>query len=318
MKGQTHNHVAYPAARAKKAPLLVLGERRSDAELKRTLDRFVARADRPFLAQSDPVDLVRRYRDPHDQEVAGIFVAMLAYGRVASIKAKADALLLLLGPSPADAIDRRRSDRALRGFVHRFQRGDDLPRFARAVAHTRRRHGSLAAAFGSLTRAEEPDYTLAMGRFIELLTSSLRRPWSGGLRFLFPQPASGGAAKRLCLYLRWMIRPEDGIDLGAWQALSPGLEPSKLIIPLDTHIERIGRYLGLTDRKTNDLKTAVEITASLRRLSPNDPLRYDIALCHLGISGRCPRRRDVAACAECPIRAACRLGEEPAAWPYSR
>jgi uncharacterized protein (TIGR02757 family) len=139
-----------------------------------------------------------------------------------------------------------------------------------------------------------------------------------GLRFLLPGSSEDGqgAIKRVALYLRWMIRPRDGVDLGAFRAFEPALTPAKLIIPLDTHIERIGRYLGLTDRKTGGLRTATEITAALARLCPEDPLVYDLALCHLGISGRCPKKRDVKICADCQIRSVCRLGETPRGWRY--
>jgi uncharacterized protein (TIGR02757 family) len=267
------------------------------------------------LAKSDPVDLVRRYDDPHDQEVGGLVVAMLAYGRVASIKEKAARALSALGRHPARAVDLGDIG-ALEGFVHRFQKGDDLIRFLRAIAAVRREHGSLARAFALGVDPGEAHYGMAMGRFIDRLTVEAGRPLTYGLRFLLPNAGAGGAAKRLCLYLRWMIRPKDEIDLGAWTELAPGLDPAKLIIPLDTHIERIGRYLGLTERKSGDLKTAIDITDALRRLSPADPLVYDIALCHLGISGRCPRKRDVEICAECPIREVCRLGREPKRWPY--
>jgi uncharacterized protein (TIGR02757 family) len=295
---------------------VLFGPRRSDAELKAALDRFVRAADREALVKGDPVDLVRRYRDPHDQEVAGLIVAMLAYGRVASIKAKADKALELIGPHPARAVDRGRAAEALSGFVHRFQRGQDLPRFVAAIACVRREAGSLGHAFAACCDPAEPHYGAAMGRFVGRLTRAIDGRIGRGLRFLLPQPAGGGAAKRLCLYLRWMIRPDDGIDLGAWTHLADGLDPAKLLIPLDTHIERIGRYLGLTDRRASDLRTAVSITEALKNLRPEDPLYYDIALCHLGISGRCPRKRQIAICAECPIRTVCRLGREPRGWPY--
>jgi uncharacterized protein (TIGR02757 family) len=261
------------------------------------------------------VDLVRRYGDPHDQEVAGLLVAMLAYGRVASIKAKAEQALAALGAHPARAVDTGVGVERLRGFVHRFQRGDDVVRFLRAVAAVRRDHGSLGHAFAHCVNTKDPHYGPAMARFVALLARGVRGRITYGLRFLLPSVESG-AAKRLCLYLRWMIRAEDEIDLGAWRALGVALDPGKLIIPLDTHIERIGRYLGLTERRTGDLKTAIEITDALKRLRPSDPLVYDIALCHLGISGRCPRKRDVELCADCQIRSVCRLGEEPKRWPY--
>jgi hypothetical protein len=116
-----------------------------------------------------------------------------------------------------------------------------------------------------------------------------------------------------------MIRPRGASDLGSWQALAPGeLDPGKLIIPLDTHIERIGRYIGLTDRKSSGMKTARSITESLRRLRPEDPLAYDLALCHLGIGGSCPRKRDLTKCEGCPIRSLCRLGKTPKGWEPNR
>jgi len=292
-----------------------LGPALDDGALRAVLDRFVASVDAAALAAADPVALVRAYRDPHDVEVAGLVVAALAYGRVASIRAKAGALLERLGPSPAEAVDSGRAEKAARGFVYRFQRGQDLPRFLAAIAALRRAKGSLGAVFLAGDETPALDYGEALDRFAgALLAEGPRRP-SAGFRFLVPRAgATGGAAKRLCLYLRWMIRPFGPQDLGAWRALAPGVDASRLIIPLDTHIHRIARYIGLTDRRSGGLVTAREITSRLRRLRPEDPLVYDLALCHLGIAGDCPRRRDVRKCAACPIRAACRLGPTPPGW----
>lgn len=293
---------------------LVLGPAKPNRVLKASLDRFVASSDPAALVAQDPVMLVRRYEDPHDQEVAGLLVAALAYGRASVIQRSAARALEALGSSPARTVDRG-GGAALSGFVYRFQRGEDLPRFLGAIASVRRAHGSLGAAFASLTDREDADYAGAMDRWILELRAAAGGPPSRGLAFLLPRVGKSGAAKRLCLYLRWMIRPRGAVDLGAWQALVPGgLDPSRLIIPLDTHIERIGRYIGLTDRKRGGLDTAREITARLKKLRPADPLAYDLALCHLGISGRCPSKRDLVRCADCPIRRICRLGVEPEGW----
>lgn len=307
----------YPAEReSHKRPSekIVFGPRGSDSAVRWALDRFVEQADRAALVREDPVELVRAFADPHDQEVAGLLVAMLAYGRVASIKEKARRALEALGPHPARAIERGRLDGLLATFVHRFQRAEDVERFLAALGRVRKKHGTLGAAFLAGSRPDEPTYAEAMGRFVRVLAAEIEGPMTPGLRFLFPTTAGGGAAKRLCLYLRWMIRAEDGVDLGTWQRLAPGVDPARLIVPLDTHVGRIGRYVGLTDRASGDLKTAAEITGALRRFAPEDPLRYDLALCHLGISGRCPRRRDPVRCAGCPIRAVCRLGPKPRGW----
>ena len=103
----------------------------------------------------------------------------------------------------------------------------------------------------------------------------------GFLQF-FPSPEKGSACKRMNLFLRWMIRDKD-IDFGIWK----GIPKNKLVIPLDTHIARISRCLGFTGRKANNWKTAVEITDALKKLDPEDPLKYDFAMCHYGIAGLC-------------------------------
>ncbi len=292
---------------------LVLGAPKRDAQLRRHLDRFLADVDPAVVAANDPVSLVRPYSDPHDREVAGFLVAMLAYGRVASIIATARRALDALGPHPAKAVDGGRRAKKLDGFVYRFQKNDDLVRFLTAVKRVRKKFGSLGAAFVA-NDGLGTDYADTMARFVDELLAAVDGPPSNGLKFLLPNPARGGAAKRLCLYLRWMVRPDDGADLGTWRELAPGVDTSRLVIPLDTHIARIGRYLGLTDRATDNLITAREITSVLRRLRPGDPLAYDLALCHLGIGGQCPRQRDVVLCRACPIRAVCRLGPEPKGW----
>ncbi|HET7826134.1 MAG TPA: DUF2400 family protein, partial [Anaeromyxobacter sp.] len=123
-----------------------------------------------------------------------------------------------------------------------------------------------------------------------------------GLRHLLPDAAGPGASKRWNLFLRWMVRGPDAVDLGAWSGLVPR---SALVVPLDTHVHRVSRCLGLTRRRDASWRTAEEITAALRRLDPEDPVRYDFALCHLGMSGACPARRDRALCAACPLSPAC-------------
>ena len=124
------------------------------------------------------------------------------------------------------------------------------------------------------------------------------------LRFLLSSPEAGSACKRMLLYLRWMIRPADGLDTGLW---ADGIPASKLLIPLDTHTFRISRYLGLTARRAGDWKAAVEVTEALKRFDPADPVRYDFALCRLGILDLCPARRDERKCRPCDLYDVCRL-----------
>jgi uncharacterized protein (TIGR02757 family) len=126
-----------------------------------------------------------------------------------------------------------------------------------------------------------------------------RRRARPGVCHFFPRPSGGSACKRLNLFLRWMVR-QDAVDLGVWTRVPA----SKLVVPLDTHVIRLGRCLRLTTRATPGWKMAAEITAALRRLSPDDPVRYDFSLCHIGMAGMCgygtPRgNRD------CPLKGIC-------------
>lgn len=249
----------------------------------------------------DPVGFVHRYPDPGDQEVVALLAALLAFGHVTVIRRAVANVLERLGPGPAARIDgaslpelRKRLD----GFVHRVWRGDDVAALLANAARLRREDGSLGAALAR-RRAAAESFLDAVAHFAD----ALRGPRPGrGLAHLVPDPRKGSASKRLFLYLRWMIRRADGVDLGTFAAL----DPAELIVPVDTHVQRIARNLRLTERKDASLATAREITDALRRIDPADPVRFDFALCHLGISKDCPSRRDETKCARCVVRAVCR------------
>jgi hypothetical protein len=137
----------------------------------------------------------------------------------------------------------------------------------------------------------------------------LRGRGGRGLRHLLPDAAGPGAAKRWNLYLRWMVRGPDTVDLGAW----PGVPRAALLMPLDTHIHRVARRLGLTSRADAGWRTAEEITAALRLVDAADPVRHDFALCHLGMCGACPPRLTPTHCAACPLLSACPTASAAAA-----
>ena len=126
---------------------------------------------------------------------------------------------------------------------------------------------------------------------------------SRSLRFLLPRPADGSACKRPLLFLRWVVRRDDGVDLGLWR--HP--DPAQLVVPLDTHVLRIAYWVGLTDRHDASWRTAVDVTESLRVIDPRDPVRFDFALAHLGISKACRKEPVRRLCAQCPLRSYCRV-----------
>ena len=282
--------------------------------LKEKLDALARKFDGAFV-ETDPVKFVHRYEDPRDQEIAGLVSAAFAYGSVVLIFRAVERILGEMGPSPRAFLeqwDPARDAARYRGFRHRFHGAKDVALFLSLVAQAIRRHGSLRALFAKGVDAGATDAGPALARFVEEILAGDARPFfrSGRVaqrspvRYLLSSPEDGSACKRMLLYLRWMLRPADGVDLGTWAGVMP---PSKLLIPLDTHTFRITRYLGLTARSSGDWRAAQEVTAALKRLDPADPVRYDFALCRLGILDLCPAKRDETKCVPCDLYDVCRL-----------
>lgn len=255
---------------------------------------------------SDPLLFPHRYEGPDDREVAAFLASSLAFGRVASINASLERLFAALGPHPASALRKDAGERAdLDGFVHRWVDAGSLRPFLRAVGTALRREGSLGALFASGDEGEA-DTVPALDRFFSVLrerTGVSPGRWSRGLRFLLPSPAAGGACKRAHLFLRWTVRTGD-VDLGLWTG--GRFSPARLLLPMDTHVHRISRYLGLTARPTADLRAAREATAWLSKIDPLDPVRFDWSLSRLGILAECVRDPRRSACGDCAVRPVCR------------
>jgi uncharacterized protein (TIGR02757 family) len=194
------------------------------------------------------------------------------------------------------------------GFKHRFNDGRDLVALLWAIRRMTEDAGSVNAFFLRHHDPAAQDVTGALDAFTSAVLALDYRPVFGSrgapadsrFPFLFPAPSAGSACKRLCMFLRWVVRPADGIDLGIWQ----GVSPAQLLIPVDTHISRISTYLGFTGRTSADWRMAREITAALRRLDPDDPVKYDFSLAHLGISEGCSGT-DLLRCRTCGIGEVC-------------
>ncbi len=269
------------------------------------LDALVATHDVAQNLAADPLGFVHRAA-PEDREVVALLAATLAFGNVKAIRASIARVLSALGESPAATIDRE--DEAalaarLTGFVHRVYKGPDVARMLANAGALRRAHGTLGAFFAARYR-EQGDLREALAQLADGLrgpTPIARRAASRGLAHLVPDPRKGSASKRLLLWLRWMVRPADGVDLGLWD-----VPAAALVVPVDTHVHRIAQNLGLTRRRDASWRTAEEITAALRRFDAKDPVKYDFAICHLGVSRSCPSRRDPAKCGACVVRDACR------------
>jgi len=254
------------------------------------------------------MEFPRSFVNPADQEIVGLIAATLAYGRVQSIRGAIRQVLAALGPTPARALESGAHLRPefLREFQYRWTRQEDLVGLCEGMRSIRAESGSMGdalATYFSNAGSLQDGLVRWVGRIREGAAGVA--PPTRGLRFLLSDPAGAGASKRLHLYLRWMVRPDDGIDLGTW---SRQIAPAELTLPLDTHWVRIARRMGLTRRKAADRKTALEITRKLRLACPEDPLRYDFAVCHLGISGDCPPRIGLEHCADCALNGVCNSG----------
>lgn len=275
------------------------------ADLKRVLNRFYREYDFRERLLHDPIEIPHRYQDPADIEIAGFVAASLAYGKVGLFKPVAEKILSLMGRSPHDFLlhfSVARHARLFHGIRYRFNRSEDIVCMLAMVQRILRTRGSLEKLFTAHFRGEEDIGAALSGAVEEILSMNASKicgedAKSGGLMQFFPSPARGSTCKRHNLFLRWMVRDRD-IDFGIWK----GIPKDRLVIPLDTHIMKISRCLGLTTRASAGWKTAVEITRSLRRFDPEDPLKYDFALCHQGISGLC-RGESGATCADCVLRA---------------
>ena len=260
-------------------------------------------------AVADPVHLVRPFPAPEDREIAGFCAAALAFGRVSSVIESIRALFAVMGPAPAAFVrdfDSRREAPRFAHLVHRWTRGTDLVALMLILQRMLGESGSIEQFFLEGDDPAAPDISAALDSFSErALATDVsdaygRRPRKPGVCSFFPRPSTGSACKRLNLFLRWMVR-RDAVDLGAWTRVPP----SRLVVPLDTHVIRLGQCLRLTRYRSPGWKMAAEITASLRRLDPVDPVRYDFSLCHVGMMGNCgfhTERGD----ADCPLKGLCR------------
>jgi uncharacterized protein (TIGR02757 family) len=260
--------------------------------LKQALDALYANFNAPESAL-DPIQIVRRYERLDDREIVAFIAAGLAFGRVASVMQSIEAVLRVMGPSPAAfvrAFDAKRDGPALKAFVHRWIRGRDVVILLSALRRMLESHGSIEGFFAAGYDEAHTDLAPAIESF------STR----AGKSYFFTRPSTGSACKRMNLFLRWMVR-RDGVDPGGWTRIPA----SKLLVPLDTHTIRVGKCLRLTKRASPGWKMAADITEALRAFDPHDPVRYDFSLCHLSMMGSCGHGMKVKDL-HCPLRGHCR------------
>ena len=283
---------------------------RSAQSLRQPLERLYREFDYAGRVDRDAIHYPLRYADPADREIVALLTTCLAYGRVDLFGRALHGVLAAMGPSPfafVRSFDPARDAAAFDGFIYRFNRPRDLVALFVAMRDLLARHGTLERCFAAGDDPAAPHIGPALERFARaFLEADVRALFprgrlSRGYRHFFPLPSTGGPCKRLHLFLRWMVRREPP-DFGQWTSISP----ARLLMPIDTHIENMSRAIGLTHRRSRTWRMAEEITAHLALLDPEDPVKYDFALCHKRMSGDCLDRRDATVCGPCGLREVCR------------
>jgi len=253
-------------------------------ELREFLNEKVLQYNNPNFIEHDPIQIPHMFSHPEDIEIAGFLTAVISWGNRTSIINSARRMMGLMGNSPYDFIMNHRPEHLKKtaGFVHRTFNAADLQTFITSLKHLYRYGGGLQGIFTSCKTADslQPAVHQLKKEFFSL-------PHLERTRKHLPDPFAGSAAKRVNMYLRWMVRRDDaGVDFGIWN----NIPPSILSCPLDVHSGAVARKLGLLGRKQNDAKAVLELDMVLREFDPADPVRYDFALFGLGVHEKFAQR----------------------------
>ncbi len=248
-------------------------------ELAERLEGLYRLWNRREFVHPDPLEFLYDYEDVCDREVAAFVASALAYGRVAQILRSVSTVLKAMGPAPSRFIQASSRESLLEtfsAFKHRFTTGGDLVATLWGIKGALEQYRSLGACFTAHMDPRDDTILPALCAFVEELV----RLSEGKGGVLLASPSGASACKKLHLFLRWMVR-RDEVDPGGWDEVPR----SKLVVPLDIHMHRVGRALNMTRRSQADLRAALEITAAFRMIAPEDPVRYDFVLTRPGIWG---------------------------------
>ncbi len=283
-------------------------------KLKTILEEHLEAFDFKDRLNNDPVYYPHRFKDPLDIEAAAVIASCLAYGKMSQFFAVIGGVLERLKTvnvaSPYAALLKYDSRAGiLDGINYRFNKSLDLEIFLEALGSAFKKNGPPSRIIEKEYSKKDINIMPAASGFVKTVLAEAEKisrvrhgiSLSDGVSQLLPDPDKNSTCKRLCMFLRWLTRGPDMIDFG----IIKKIPASKLVMPLDTHIHRISGMLGLTARRDQSLKTAVEITEALKLLDPADPVKYDFAICHIGISGLCKKGREGENCENCPLEKIC-------------
>jgi uncharacterized protein (TIGR02757 family) len=251
--------------------------------LKQKLDYHYKAFDKTQISP-DPLQFLHVFSKKEDIELMGFIASIFAYGNVKQIINTLDKILLISNSKPYDFVmnfNKRKTK--LKGLKHRFYTDEDIQNFFSALNNICKQKGSLKNLFIENFKCEDKNIKNGLSSFSrnfikEIKIRTKTKKVSPGVRFMFPLPELGSACKRMNLFLRWMVRKDD-LDFGLWNEIPA----DKLVIPVDTHVARICKSLKLTTYKNVSWKMGEEITENLKKYDPADPVKYDFAICHIGM-----------------------------------
>jgi uncharacterized protein (TIGR02757 family) len=278
----------------------------ASGSLRHLLERLYARYNHREFVPPDPLQFAYRFPERSDMEIAAFLASALAYGRVRQIERSLTQLFDRMDGAPYDfTMHLNGAGHArLRSFKHRFTTGDDISDLLDLLRRVLDDYHDLESFFLQGYNEEHATVLPALSTFCDslcdLYADAHRGRVSDGIRYLLASPSRGSASKRLHLFLRWMVR-HDEVDIGSWR----GVDKAKLIVPVDTHMARLCRILGLHDDRTISRSTAVKITEAFARIEPADPAKYDFALSRIGILENCTGRHRLE-CRSCELCGICR------------
>ena len=289
------------------------GEGNKTLKLKECLEDLYNKFEESYL-YSDPLGFAHKFDDPKDIEIAGFIAAGFAFGGVSQILKVLNKIDKIVNHKFYEFtlnFDTAEGLKLFKGFYYRFIKEKDVTALFLVLSEILKKYGSIENFFLKGYNSSDLNLKNALVSFskraIKLVDFSPvygkdTPPEDSMVHFFFTSPADNSPCKRINLYLRWMVRNSDNLDLGIWQG---GIQPYQLIMPVDTHIGRISRYIGLTARKNPSFKMAEEITENLKKLDYSDPVKYDFAITRLGILDLCKKNRNEADCEKCDIYDIC-------------
>ena len=261
-------------------------------QIKNVLEKLYDKYNRRGFIKPDPLQFVYRYSSREDREIVAFLAATLAYGRVQQIEKSLTDLLGRMGESPSEFVRDfdRCSREKLSDFKHRFTTGEDISDLLELLRGVFGENSSIESYFLLGYIEGDENIISALSNFCDRLLGTYAKAHGGqatrGLKYLLAGPINGSACKRLNLFLRWMVRDDD-VDTGLWRRI----DKAKLIVPVDVHMGRLCRILGLHSLKTVSLAMAVKITEGFREIESADPVKYDFALSRIGIVKNCTGQR---------------------------